>query len=63
MESLSSICPSVCPKADHNIYWLTKPDFWKKKKIGGHNLSQIGQNRVQNFFAIFSSLVHYFSLN
>ena len=29
-----------------DIYWLTKPDFWKK--FDGPNLAQMGQNQVRN---------------
>ena len=34
--------------AGHDIWRLTKPNFWKEKKIGGPNLSQTSQNQAQN---------------
>ena len=33
--------------AEHEIYWLTEPDFWKT--TGGPNLGQMGQNRAFSF--------------
>ena len=53
-------CSSYLVVADHGIYWLAKPDFWKEKekeKNGGLNLGPAGLNQTQNqVFCIFLSL-------